>query len=407
MLWVGLSIWGVSVLAMQIMSWCGVDISAQSNLMDLVKNQFRTMPIFCMLLLCIIQPFIEEVGFRLWGVGKQWMTIVSLGVMAIFLAGELGWWSIPLIVAMLAGLYLVRDPFYRTWTLAIVSSIAFMLAHLSGCNGDSGILIFFVLTDILGMALICCWIATQLGFWFSVLVHVTNNTLALLIPIVFISSPATETYSGYQITIAPYNVFSKTDATNHQKSTASLNDYIRIMERDSVFRGELFFFGEPAKILAQIKSHSDSPDAEYVTWKSSFRQLEERVMVTVKVEEALNWDTLASALQYAFVASKIVPSIEMTEQLETLNRLWLKYEDGTEVCVDHLSEDDFKVLSSGFPKEWQQTWTADADSSYFKVTTFFEEDLQDNLKSQKEIEEMMHLKFDYRPYKEVKRTIIR
>ena len=61
MLWIGLAFWVGSIAIMYILEWAGVEMAGQDNLFDLGKTMFQRLPIFTLLLFCLLQPILEEI----------------------------------------------------------------------------------------------------------------------------------------------------------------------------------------------------------------------------------------------------------------------------------------------------------------------------------------------------------
>ena len=101
MLWIGLALWLGTMLVSYILEKAGVMVTGQETLMDLGKLMFRSAPIFTLLMLCLLQPILEEMSFRLWGVGKKWTTILCFVLMALFTVGSVGLWGVILVAAII------------------------------------------------------------------------------------------------------------------------------------------------------------------------------------------------------------------------------------------------------------------------------------------------------------------
>ena len=156
MLFIGLGLWVVSMVLMEVLTSSG-QAQGQSTLMEMIKGIFQQMPVFTLLLLCVFQPILEEFSFRLWGVGKMWMTIVCLALMTLFGVSEMGLWMFLFLGAFLFVWLKVKDTFRQRWILAIITSLCFALCHVSGF-GSFGWGMVLGLTDIFGMALVMCWL---------------------------------------------------------------------------------------------------------------------------------------------------------------------------------------------------------------------------------------------------------
>ena len=132
MLWIGLILWIGSMAVMYFLESTGKSPSGQENLMQMSKGMFHTIPVFTLLLLCFFQPILEELSFRLWGVGKKWSTIVCLVLMSVFVMSELKLFGLIFIVAFILVWVFVRNRVAQVWINTIITSLAFSLSHISG-----------------------------------------------------------------------------------------------------------------------------------------------------------------------------------------------------------------------------------------------------------------------------------
>lgn len=207
MLWIGLGIWVVSILLSLILDWCGVKVDSQDTLIGIAKQLFHSSPILCLLLLCVFGPLLEECSFRLWGRGKTWCVIVCMLLMMAFTCAEMhSWWPILLIAALTTVCFVVKDRFRRNWIVAVGSSFLFAICHISGYGSFSmGMVVGLV--DIFGFALVLSYLTINLSFWFSVLLHVLNNSCVILIPMLFVGEPIHVETAQYTIDATPFKAF--------------------------------------------------------------------------------------------------------------------------------------------------------------------------------------------------------
>ena len=274
MLFIGLGIWVGAMVLAGILSNSG-QVEGQSTLMEMIKGIFQSWPVFTLLLLCVFQPILEEFSFRLWGVGKMWMTIVCLALMTLFGVSEMGLWMLLFLGAFLVVWLKVKDTFLQRWILALLTSLCFALCHISGF-GSFGWGMVLGLLDIFGMALVMCWLTINLSFWFSCLLHVGNNSLAIILPMLMVSDPVANTYT------LDNGIEMRTE----------------LRAKNAFARGESFpctpfemtYMGEPAEIAKQmlqdIKSFDDGDfSAEpYYDWLSLNEGIEERLIYHISVD---------------------------------------------------------------------------------------------------------------------------
>lgn len=269
MLWIGLAIWIVSWLGNVLLSVCGVEVAPQDTLMDMGKEMFQQSPIFCLLLLCLLAPILEECSFRLWGRGKTWCVIVSMILMLFFTIGELGWWTIFVIGGMTAVCFLVKNKYLRNWIVAIGSSLMFMLCHISGFSGFS-IGAALGLLDTFGFAMVSAYLTINLSFWFSILLHVLNNSLAIILPLMFVGESFLIEGNNYSLEAQPIKAFAKS------RCCPEVN---KIQVGDTIM---LSYCGELPEIACKLymEGIQHHPDTLY-TWKSSNESLESRYNISL------------------------------------------------------------------------------------------------------------------------------
>ena len=210
MLWIGLALWLLSMLVSYIMEKSGNAPAGQEFLMDMGKSIFQTVPFLLVLLFCFFQPILEELSFRLWGVGKKWMTILCLVLMTLFAVSEMGMWGLLFVALFIVVWVTVKDKVLQNWLNALITSACFALCHISGFAGFS-IGMVLGLLDIFGMALVMCWLTINISFWLSCLLHVLNNSLAILVPLLFLTNPVTVTNDNATLSIEPLRPFANND----------------------------------------------------------------------------------------------------------------------------------------------------------------------------------------------------
>jgi len=224
------------------------------------------------LLFCFFQPILEELSFRLWGVGKKWMTIVCLILMTLFSVSEMGLWGLLFVGLFIVVWITVKDKVLQNWINAIITSACFALCHVSGFDGFS-LGMVLGLTDIFGMALVMCWLTINVSFWLSCLLHVLNNSLAILVPLIFLPAPMTVSSDSMTTSIEPLHPF----ANNEQL----LNSQSSLYDLDSTTT-EFYCVGEPAEIASWLAEMVDTVPDVYYDWVSKGESLEERVVFRVE-----------------------------------------------------------------------------------------------------------------------------
>lgn len=344
MLWIGLAIWAVGFGSTWLMELAGVEISSQETLMGMIKSIFKFSPILVILFGCVFGPVLEEFSFRLWGVGKRWTTIICLILMAMLTFGEIGFWGILLVIGIVVAMRLIKDEYKRNWVVTLLSSAAFALSHISGFSGFS-LGMVLGLMDIFGMAMVMCWLTLNLSFWFSCLLHVCNNSLAFLVPLVFLGAPVHNEYSAPDLVCH----------TTLESLKPFANNKDLILNADNSFfpespLAEFCCVGEPQEIAARLLS-LDTNIAFHSPIRYEFlahpknESVEERMVWTVKFDTAQFPDfhrllPLFLKDYEAFAKEKLTfdtTDVEMEE-------VWMVYDDGREQVVTDSCDDFTDVL---------------------------------------------------------------
>ncbi len=337
MLVIGLALWLGSMLVSYIMEKNGNAPAGQEALMGMGKMAYQQMPVFILLLFCLIQPVLEECSFRLWGVGKTWTIVVSMVLMSLFAVGELKLWSLPFVAAFLVVWLMVKDTFRKNWLLAIVTSLCFALCHISGFGGFSAGMVMG-LTDIFGMALVCCWLTINLSFWFSCLLHVANNSLAILVPL--LATPdvvdSEHTMAGqqtYNTTISRVEAFA---GSLDEETFEGRDEVLNLAFGDTVEGVTYTLVGEPAELAYMLATgtYYDSRDL-FFDWKSKGESLEERVRYTIDITSPVSYDPQALFDNFMADAAKYYEEpLQMDTTETTLWSIYLVYPDTTLNILD-------------------------------------------------------------------------
>lgn len=344
MLWIGLAIWLGTILVLTIQELLGYTVQGQETLMDMGKAIFQRMPIFTLLLLCVLQPILEEFSFRLWGVGKTWMTIICLALMLLFAWSEIHVFGLLFVAAFVAVWLLVKDEFKRMWLLAIISSLCFSLCHISGFSGFS-LGMVLGLGDIFGMALVMCWLTININFWCSALLHVLNNSFAILFPMLFLPTPILheENRDGQLI------------GTTSLESLKPFEDNTNLIENSDTYSlwyldsatTEFYMVGEAAEIAAKLAEYVDETKDVFYDWQPIGESLEERLVYTVSYNDPQLPNFKEAMDNYIedvelFLDKKIVFD---TQEVDLMNII-MKYPDGREVNVNDADADPDDVFSA-------------------------------------------------------------
>ncbi len=410
MLWIGLALWLISMLVSFILEKTGNAPEGQQNLMDMGKSIFQFMPIGIILLFCLFQPVLEELSFRLWGVGKKWMTIVSIVLMALFALGEISFWGLIFIALFIFVWLAVKDQVLQTWLNAIISSVCFALCHISGF-GDFSIGMVLGLTDIFGFALVLCWLTINVSFWLSCLLHVLNNSVAILIPLLFLSDPVTVSSGSTTLNIEPLRPFAD--------NTSLIDDQAWLPNLDSATT-EFYMVGEPAELACRLASMADTSRGVHYDWVSKGESLEERVIFHVEYGQPQQSDFAALLQSFCGAAKQYNDDEGLTFDTTTtyLKEIWLIYPDGREELLTPESENANKaidrVLSSSLMgsrgNELVEETELAPDSSLVTHYYCFERKnpLQEQMEGQMSFfDNLAGFKIDLRPAKQIRLITIK
>ena len=354
MLWIGLAFWVGSIAIMYILEWAGVEIAGQDNLFDLGKTMFQRLPIFTLLLFCLLQPILEEMSFRLWGVGKKWTLVLCLVLMAMFGVSSIGLLGLLFVVGIILVTVLVKDRFMQVWLNAILSSLLFSLCHISGFGNDV-LGMTLGLSDIFGMALVCCWLTVNISFWLSCLLHVLNNSLSIILPLLFLPDVQTGRI-----------IVSYEDSPNMKELATVIEPVRPFADNSALLAGaatqselaagakDFYLVGEPAEIARMIASQRMGIPADVLfDWKAKEESLEERIVLRVNdiKKEVYSCDDL-----YDHYMSQIACYLDEPLRMDTtevmLKEIWLVYDDGHEELLtdscEHFNDVYSRLMSNPY-----------------------------------------------------------
>ncbi len=354
MLWIGLAFWVGSIAIMYILEWAGVEMAGQDNLFDLGKTMFQRLPIFTLLLFCLLQPILEEMSFRLWGVGKKWTLVLCLVLMAMFGVSSIGLLGLLFVVGIILVTVLVKDRFVQVWFNAILSSLLFSLCHISGFGNDV-LGMTLGLSDIFGMALVCCWLTVNISFWLSCLLHVLNNSLSIILPLLFLPDVQTGRI-----------IVSYEDSPNMKELATVIEPVRPFADNSALLAGaatqselaagakDFYLVGEPAEIARMIASQRMGIPADVLfDWKAKEESLEERIVLRVNdiKKEVYSCDDL-----YDHYMSQIACYLDEPLRMDTtevmLKEIWLVYDDGHEELLtdscEHFNDVYSRLMSNPY-----------------------------------------------------------
>ena len=158
-----------------------------SPMMDVFYSMIYRFGIFPFILyIGLVGPIMEELVFRLWGNGKMWTGITSILLMALF-ANAIGWWLslTTLVCGAFILVYFRNDRKKKLFSLMMLSSILFAVAHAGNYNGEGHWFMLFVsVLEKFGFALVASYLVINYSLFWSIVFHVVNNSL-IAIPFLF------------------------------------------------------------------------------------------------------------------------------------------------------------------------------------------------------------------------------
>ena len=315
---------------------------------------FQRWPIFTLLLVCLLQPILEEMSFRLWGVGKKWTLVLCLVLMAMFGVSSIGLLGLLFVVGIILVTVLVKDRFVQVWFNAILSSLLFSLCHISGFGNDV-LGMTLGLSDIFGMALVCCWLTVNISFWLSCLLHVLNNSLSIILPLLFLPDVQTGRI-----------IVSYEDSPNMKELATVIEPVRPFADNSALLAGaatqselaagakDFYLVGEPAEIARMIASQRMGIPADVLfDWKAKEESLEERIVLRVNdiKKEVYSCDDL-----YDHYMSQIACYLDEPLRMDTtevmLKEIWLVYDDGHEELLtdscEHFNDVYSRLMSNPY-----------------------------------------------------------
>jgi membrane protease YdiL (CAAX protease family) len=151
--------------------------SPMINVLYSLIYQFGILPVI--LYVGLVGPIMEEIVFRLWGNGKLWTGITSIILMALFTL-SIGWWLslITLVCGASILIYFHDDRKKKLFSLMLLSSILFAVAHAGNYNGEGHWFMLFVsVLEKFGFALVASYLVINYSLFWSIVFHVLNNSL--------------------------------------------------------------------------------------------------------------------------------------------------------------------------------------------------------------------------------------
>lgn len=167
----------------------------------------------------LVGPIIEELSFRLWGNGKNWTSIVSVIVMALWCL-TIGWWFS--LIALCAGIAILmifkEDRNKRLFVLMLFSSALFALAHMGNYDGNWFVVLMGVIEKF-GFGLLASYLVVNHNILWSMGLHVINNSIVTIPLVLSIGQTATiETFNNDNFILEIRSVVVHNDSISEENS---------------------------------------------------------------------------------------------------------------------------------------------------------------------------------------------
>ena len=255
--------------------------------------------------MCLIQPIIEEFAFRYWGKGKLYAYIVSSAVLANFAFFTLNIWSIVFSALCIVLFFVIRDQKRKMQVSIITTSVLFALMHVSGFSTFSWPTLFGLL-QILGMALVMCYVVINYRFIYSAVIHVLNNSIALLLPLILMSADENISGNGFEGRLRMMEL--------NEAKELIYEDYL-----EDTVNGTILFCGELPDIVDGIYYYSEyevyPDDGEMRFFYPDNTSLWTRYVLECKTDNSCSANDLVEALlKTGRVKSdtSLVPALEVS-----------------------------------------------------------------------------------------------
>lgn len=335
MLAIGLVVWLGSYVLMFLLEASDHTVDGVTAMVELGKPLFLKCPVLVLLLVCLVQPAVDEIGFRLWGLGREFTTIICMVFMAALSVNEIfmGLLGPICIVGFFAIWFFVKEPVKRNYCNAILTSACFSLGHVTMFGGFS-LGMVLGMTFLFGLGMTLSWVVLNINFVAAVIVHVLSNCIVLLLPLMLRNPAVSFSEADYTAQVTPVEAFSEN--SRHVPNCDTV-DWDKL---DSTTT-EVTIYGEPAQIYAMLLSKTNKEDDLYYDWKSVNYKFEERIeyKVTYPTPRRLDWDMLREDCFRSLPAYVKCPIVCDTTKI-ALMRIIVVYEDGHRVDFNDMDPQD-------------------------------------------------------------------
>ncbi len=256
LLFAGLVLWILGIVMPIVWHSLGHSYSGQEGLMEAVKTlvdlgvsvaPMVTMTVV-LLWLCVVQPVMEEFAFRFWGKDKRYAYIVSAVGMLLFAVLGLNAWLIVVTALSVLPMFLIKDSYLKKLVTIITTSVCFALMHISGFGGFSADLVFG-LVNIIGMSLVMCYVVINYRFVYSIAIHVLNNSVAILVPFLFMGADVSFSGEGYYVRLRDMKI-------------GEAKELVYTFYTEDSATGKVCYYGELPQMVEEIYRHSPKTEAE-------------------------------------------------------------------------------------------------------------------------------------------------
>lgn len=334
MLVIGLVVWLGSYALMFLLD-TDHTVDGMTAMVEMGKPLFVKNPLLVLFLVCVLQPVVDEIGYRLWGLNKEITTIICLVFMAALSVNEIlmGLLGPVFIMGFFVIWFFVKDPIKRNYYNAILTSACFSLSRVT-MFGSFSLGMVLGMTFLFGLGMTLSWIVLNINFVFAVVVHVLTNCFVIIMPLLARNPAVAFTETDFSMRVAPVEAF---DDSSQYLPNCDTVDWDRL---DSTTT-EVCFYGEPAQIYSMLLSKTNTEKDIYYDWQSVNYRFEERIAckVTYSSPRKPNWDMLCEECSQKLPVYMRCPFACDTTKVSLMNII-VVFSDGRRVNINDMDPGD-------------------------------------------------------------------
>lgn len=334
MLVIGLIVWLGSYALMFLLDE-NLTVDGITAMVRLGKPLFLKRPVLVLIGVCVLLPLIDEVGFRLWALGKDVTTTVGLIFMAALSVNEIfmGLMGPIFILGFFIIWFFEKDTVKRNYLNALLTSACFALSDVP-MFGSFSLGMVLGMTFLFGLGMVLSWIVLNIGFWLAVVVHVLSNCLVILLPLIS-RNPAVE-FVGDDFTtrVSPVEAFE--ESSRHVVDCETFD-----WDGLDAVSSEVSLYGEPAQIYSFLLSKTSVEKDLYYAWHSVNYRFEERIayQLTYTTPRKLDWNELCKDCSQRLPVYMRCPLVCDTTKASLMDII-VVYADGRRVSINDLDSLD-------------------------------------------------------------------